>query len=62
MDEPKQGFTQHDPSQGPQQASGIQEGGLSLDSQSIGAGNTVTPTESVDGSAGSIPWGNAQEK
>lgn len=61
MDDPKPGFMQHDPSQGPQQASGIPEGGVSLDSQIVGSGNSVSQTESVNGESAQIPWGNSQE-
>lgn len=63
MDQPKPGFTQSPPPvcQGPQQSSGLEDG-RTLDSQAVGSDNAaISPTQSVDGVAGSIAWGNSQE-
>jgi hypothetical protein len=64
MDQPKPGFTQSPTPvcQGPQQASGIEDG-RTLDSQAVGTDNAAMgSTQSVDGVAGTIPFGNQTQQ
>jgi len=56
MDQPKPGFVQNDPSQGPQQAAGV---GGSMDAAAVNTDDvTLSGEQRLDGQPGAFRWGN----